>query len=55
MVKNGQDLIDYGTLKSGLYHKCFDELNRLIKLFLHADSDVIIFDLVANLLRNFDM
>ena len=49
MVKNGWGLIVHGTLKSGVYHKWFDEMNRLIKWFLHADSDWMIFGLMANL------
>ena len=53
--KNGQDLIDYGTLKSGVSHQWFDELSRLTERFLHADSDGIIFSLMASLLNNFDI
>ena len=34
MVKNGQGLIDHGTLKSGVSHKWFDELSRSIEWFL---------------------
>ena len=41
IVKNGWGCLDYGTPKSGVSHKWFDELKRLIKLFLHADSDQI--------------
>ena len=44
-----------GTLKSGVSHKWFDELSRLIELFFHADSDGIIFGLTANLLFIFDI
>ena len=55
MVRNGRDLIDYGTLKSGLSHKWFDELSRLVEWFLDADSDGIIFGLMASLLCNFDI
>ena len=40
VIKNGQGL---ETLKPGISHKWFDELNRLIEWFLHADSDGIIF------------
>ena len=40
--------IDHGTLKSGVSHKWFDELSILIKWFLHADSDGIIFGLMAS-------
>ena len=42
MIKNGQGLIDHGTLKPGVSHKWFDELSRLIEWFSHADSDGII-------------
>ena len=55
MIKNGQDLLDHWTLKSGVSHKCFDELSRLVIRFLHADSDLIIFDLTTNLLCIFDI
>ena len=50
MAKNGQGLIDSGTLKSGVSHKSFNELSRLIEWFLHADSDGIIFGLTVSLL-----
>ena len=53
MVRNGWGLINHGTLKSGVSHKWFDELNRLNKWFLHADSDGIIFDLMASQLSIF--
>ena len=43
VVKNGWGLKDCGTLKLGIYHKWFDELNRLIEWFLHDDSDGMIF------------
>ena len=39
MLKNGQDLLDHGILNSGVSHKFFDELSRLVLQFLHADSD----------------
>ena len=39
IVKNGQGLIDHGTLESGVSDKLFDELSRLIEWFVHADSD----------------
>ena len=39
MLKNGGDLLDHGTLKSGVSHKQFDESRRLIESFLHADSN----------------
>ena len=55
MVKNGRGLINPGTLKSGVSHKWFEELDRFIKWFLHADSDGIIFGLTANLLSVFDI
>ena len=48
MVKNEYGLIDHGTLKSGVSHKWFDELSILIEWFLHADSDGIIFGLMAS-------
>ena len=35
------------TLISGVLHKWFDELSRLIEWYLHADSDGIIFGLIA--------
>ena len=54
MVKNEWGLIDHGTLKLGVFHKWFDELSILIEWFLHADSDGIIFSLMANLLCIFD-
>ena len=31
MLKKGQDLLDQGTLKCGVSHKLFEELNRLIE------------------------
>ena len=43
VVKNGPGLKDRVALKPGISHKWFDELSRLIKWFLHADSDGIIF------------
>ena len=55
MVKDGGGLINRGALKSGVSHKWFEELNRFIKWFLHADSDGIIFGLAANLLCAFDI
>ena len=55
MVKNGRGRIDHGALKSGVSHKSFDELSRLIEWFLHADNDGIIFGLTANLLCIFDI
>ena len=33
MLKNGEGILDHGTLKSGVSHKCFDELRRLIERF----------------------
>ena len=53
MVKNGRGLIDPGTVKSGVSHKWFDELSRLIEWFLHAENDGIIFGLTTNLLSTF--
>ena len=48
MVKNEWGLVDHGTLKLGKCHKWFGELSILIEWFLHADSDGIIFDLMAS-------
>ena len=48
-------LVDHGILKSGVSHKWFDELSILIELFLHVDSDRIIFGLMTNLLSIFDV
>ena len=48
MVKNKWGLIDHETLKSSLSHKWFDELSILVEWFLHADSDGIIFGLIAS-------
>ena len=39
MVKNGQGLIDHGTLQSGVSDKLFNELSRLTEQFVDADSD----------------
>ena len=36
-------------------HKWFDELSRLIELFLYADTDWIMFSLTTNLLCIFDI
>ena len=56
MVKNGPDLLDHGTLKSGVSHQWFDKLSRLIEWFLNvAFSDGIIFGLTTNLLCIFDI
>ena len=54
-VKNELGLIDHGTLKSSVSHKCFDELSILIEWFLYASIDEIIFGLMANLLCIFDI
>ena len=43
------------TLKSGASHKWFDESSRSIELFLHGDSDWIIFGLTTSLLCIFDI
>ena len=48
IVKNEWVLIDQGTLKSGVSHKWFDELSISIEWILHADSDGIIFGLMAS-------
>ena len=42
MLKNGKAL-DYETRKSGVSHKWFDELRRLIEWFLCTDSDGMVF------------
>ena len=55
MVKNGWGLLDHETLKSGVFPKWFDELSRLIEWYLDADSDGIIFGLIANILCTFDI
>ena len=46
-MENGRGLIDHRPLKSGVSHKCFDEM---IERFLHVDSDGIIFGLMTILL-----
>ena len=48
MVKNGQGFRDHGTLKSGVSHKRFDELSRLIEWFLCTDSDGMVFGLTSS-------
>ena len=53
MVKNGWDLLDHETLKSGVFPKGFNELSRLIEWY--GDSDGIIFGLISNILCIFDM
>ena len=55
IVKNAWGHIDHGTLKSGVSHKLFDELRRLIERFFHVDSDGIIFGFTTNLLCVFDI
>ena len=55
MVKNRWGITDYGTHKSGVSHNWFDELSRLIEWYLLADSDGIVFVLMANLLCIFDI
>ena len=52
--QNGWGFLNHRTLKSGLSHKWFDKLSRLIEWFLHADSDEM-FGLMANLLCIFDI
>ena len=47
IVKSEWDLLDHETLKSGVLHKWFTELSRLIEWYLHADSDGIIFVLIV--------
>ena len=46
-MENGRGVIDHRPLKSGVSHKCFDEM---IERFLHVDSDRIIFGLMTILL-----
>ena len=55
MVKNGWGLKGHRSLKSGVSHKWFDKLRRLIERFLDVDSDGGVFDLMANLLSIFDI
>ena len=55
MVKNGWGIRDHGTLKSGASHNWFDELSRLIELFLCTESDGMVFGLTSNLLCYFDI
>ena len=50
ILKNGGDLLDHETIKSGVSHKSFHESRRLTEWFLHADSDWIISVLTTNLL-----
>ena len=49
IIKNGGGLTDHGTLKSGVSHKWFDELKKLIEWILHVHSDGIICGLTTNL------
>ena len=58
MLKNGQNLLDHETQKSGASHKWFDESSRLIEFsdwFLNVDSDWIISGLITNVLCIFDI
>ena len=55
MVKNGQDLMDHGTLKPGVFHKWFGELSRLIEWFLCTVGDGIIFGLMIDLVCIFNI
>ena len=55
MVKNRWGITDHGTHKSGVSHNWFDELSRLIEWYLLADSDGIVFVLMANLFCIFDI
>ena len=55
MLKNEQDLLDPGTVKSGVSHKWFGELTRLTEWFLHAGSGWIIVGLTINLFCIFDI
>ena len=45
MGKNGRDLLDRGTIKSGVSHRSFNESRRLTEWFLNANNDWIIFGL----------
>ena len=47
--------LDHGTLKSGVSHKWFDELSKLIEWFLCTDNDGMVFSLTSNLLYIFDI
>ena len=49
MLKNEHELLHHGN------NKWFDQLNRVIEWFLHADSDLINFGLTTNLLCIFDI
>ena len=53
MLKNGRDLLDYETVKSGVSHKSFDESRRLLEWFLRAHNDRIIYGLTINLICTF--
>ena len=55
MLKNGRELLDHRTLKSGVSHKWFDESSRLVEWFLHPDSDWIISGLTTNIPFIFDI
>ena len=55
MGKNGRDLLDHETLKSGVFPKWFDELSRLIEWYLHADNDRIIFGFITNMFCIFNI
>ena len=48
LKKNEWGLVDHGTLKLVVSHKWCDNLSILIEWFLHADSDGIIFGLMAS-------
>ena len=39
MVKNGWEHLDQENLKSGVFLKWFDELNRFTECYLDADSN----------------
>ena len=47
MLKNGWDLLDHEILKSEFLPKWFDQLSRLNERYLDADTDGIIFRLIA--------
>ena len=50
MVKKEWGSRDHGTLKSGVSHKWFDELSRLIEWLLCTDSNGMVFGLTSSLL-----
>ena len=55
MVKNGWNLLDHQTLKSGVLPRWFDKLSRLIERYLNADIDGVVFGVIANIFCIFDI